>query len=321
VALERIVVLVGGVGGAKLAHGLAQILEPGQLSIIVNTGDDFWHYGLRVCPDLDTVMYTLSGLVDKTNGWGVGGDTVHMMDGLRRYGEETWFRLGDRDLATHLLRSMWLREGQTLTKVTQNLAQRLGIQHRLLPMSDQFVATIVETEEYGALEFQSYFVRHRWQPTVTGLRFESIENARMSPEVEEAIQNADVILIGPSNPWLSIAPILSVPGLLDLMKSRDVPRVAVSPIVQGAAIKGPAAKLMAELDYTPSAESVAHYYADAINGFVYDQRDMGQTVPTARAIMFGTIMETEADRARLARDVLNWIKGWNIDESLGHHTG
>lgn len=320
-ALNRIVVLVGGVGGAKLAHGLAQILEPEQLTIVVNTGDDFWHYGLRVCPDLDTVMYTLSGVVDKTNGWGVAGDTRQMLDMLRRYGEDAWFGIGDRDIATHLLRSMWLREGRTLTQITRELASRLGIRHPMLPMTDQPVATMVNTVEYGELEFQTYFVRYRWQPTVTSLRFAGIEAACVTPDVRQAIEAADAILIAPSNPWLSIAPILDVPGMRDLIQSRRVPRVAVTPIIGGQAVKGPAAKLMAELGYIPSAEAVAGYYGDIINAFVYDQRDAALQLSVPRAAMFDTLMETEADRARLAREVMDWIKGWHNDESLGHHPG
>src|SRR5690606_31832707 len=215
-----------GVGGAKLAHGLAQILEPGQLTVIVNTGDDFWHYGLRVCTDLDTVMYTLAGLADPVNGWGIAGDTDYNLQALRRYGEETWFRLADQDLATHLLRTQWLNQGRRLTEITRELATRLGVRHTILPMTDAPVATMVNTVEYGELEFQVYFVKMRWQPVVRSLRLAGIEAAAMSAEVEQAIATADVILFGPSNPWLSIMPILSVPGLRDALIARDVPRVA-----------------------------------------------------------------------------------------------
>jgi LPPG:FO 2-phospho-L-lactate transferase (EC 2.7.1.-) len=168
--MRRIVLLAGGVGGAKLAHGLAQVLAPGQLSVIVNTGDDFWHYGLRVCPDLDTVMYTLSGLVDPVNGWGVAGDTIAMLTALQRYGEEPWFRLGDQDVATHLLRTQALRGGSRLTEVTARLSQALGVSTQILPMTDDEVGTIIDTVEYGELAFQEYFVRYRWQPTVKAIR-------------------------------------------------------------------------------------------------------------------------------------------------------
>lgn len=320
-ALNRIVVLVGGVGGAKLAHGLAQIVKPENLTIVVNTGDDFWHYGLRVCPDLDTVFYTLSGLVDPVNGWGVAEDTTTTLESLRRYGEDGWFRLGDRDLATHLLRSLWLREGWTLTRVMDELRARLGVPQRLLPMTDADVATVVDTVEHGELAFQDYFVRHRWQPTVTAIRYRGIETAAIPPEVADAIAGADAILFGPSNPWLSIAPILALPGMRELIRSRDVPRVALSPIIQGSAVKGPAAKLMAELGYEPSAESVARYYGDLINGYVYDERDAGLNLSVARAVTFDTLMQTQADRARLAGQMLDWIGHWGRDESLGDYPG
>lgn len=306
----RIVVLVGGVGGAKLAHGLAQILTPGQLTIIVNTGDDFWHYGLRVCPDMDTVMYTLSGLVDKTNGWGVAGDTRAMLGALRRYGEDTWFGLGDQDIATHLLRTQALQRGERLTLIMRRLTSALGIPHPILPMTDAPVATRVDTVEYGELEFQEYFVRYRWQPTMKGIRFDGVDAASLSPEVSEALAQADAILFGPSNPWLSIAPILAVPGMREALTARNVPRVAVTPIVDGQAIKGPAAKLMAELGYQVSPHTVADYYGNVINGFVYDKRDAALDLKGVRATTLDTVMQTEQDRARLALEVLNWLESW-----------
>jgi LPPG:FO 2-phospho-L-lactate transferase len=306
----RIVVLVGGVGGAKLAHGLAQILAPGQLTIIVNTGDDFWHYGLRVCPDMDTVMYTLSGLVDKTNGWGVAGDTRAMLGALRRYGEDTWFGLGDQDIATHLLRTQALQRGERLTLIMRRLTSALSIPHPILPMTDAPVATRVDTVEYGELEFQEYFVRYRWQPTMKGIRFDGVDAASLSPEVSEALAQADAILFGPSNPWLSIAPILAVPGMREALTARNVPRVAVTPIVDGQAIKGPAAKLMAELGYQVSPHTVADYYGNVINGFVYDKRDAALDLKGVRATTLDTVMQTEQDRARLALEVLNWLESW-----------
>lgn len=319
--LKKIVVLVGGVGGAKLAHGLAQILDPGQLTVIVNTGDDFWHYGLRICPDLDTVMYTLSGLVNKAQGWGVADDTTHTLSALQHYGEDTWFRLGDRDMATHLLRSQWLQDGESLTEVTQKLTKRLNIPHELLPMTDAPVATIIDTVEHGELPFQHYFVRYRWQPTVKGLRFEGAEDARLTQAVENALRSADVILIGPSNPWLSIAPILAVPGMRDLLLSRPVPRVAVTPIVAGKALKGPAAKLMAELGYAPSAQAVARYYGTIINGYVYDQRDGRMSLSGAQTTPLDTVMNDDDDRALLAQHLLDWIESWVNYEPVGHHSG
>lgn len=309
-ALTKVVVLVGGVGGAKLAHGLAQILPPEQLTVVVNTGDDFWHYGLRVCPDLDTVMYTLSGIVDKANGWGVAGDSTALLDALRRYGEAPWFRLGDQDVATHLLRTQALRAGATITQVQGDLCKRQGIQAAILPMTDAEVSTMIDTVEFGALEFQDYFVRHRWQPVARGLRYRGIESASVTPEVRAALETADVILIGPSNPWLSIAPILAVPGMRDLLLSRDVPRVALSPIVGGKAIKGPAAKLMSELGYQVTAAAVCEYYGEILNGFVYDESDAELQIPARYATIMNTIMMTDTDRAALARAILNWVESW-----------
>jgi LPPG:FO 2-phospho-L-lactate transferase len=304
----KVVVLVGGVGGAKLAYGLARVLPPDDLSIIVNTGDDCWLYGLRICPDLDTIMYTLSGLVDPTKGWGVAGDTIHMLDALQRYGEATWFRLGDQDMATHILRTCWLHVGHRLTDVTEKLTKSLGIPQRILPMTDSPVATRVDTVEYGEIDFQTYFVRYRWQPTVKRLRFDGVETARVSDEVREVVNNCHLLIIGPSNPWLSIDPILALPGMRDLIMKQKVPRVAVSPIVGGEAIKGPAAKLMLELGYPPSAEAVARYYGDLINGFVYDQRDGNLSIPQMQSLSCETIMNSDDDKVILARTMLEWIR-------------
>jgi len=309
---QHVVLLVGGVGGAKLALGLTQILEPDQLTIIVNTGDDFWHYGLRICPDLDTVMYTLSGLVDPINGWGIQGDTRITLNALNRFGESPWFQLGDQDLATHLLRAHLLRKGQTLSQITAYLVQQLGIQHAILPMTDTPVATMIDTIEHGELEFQEYFVRHRWQPTVKSLRFDGIERARITPEIENALALASKIIIGPSNPWLSIAPILHVPGMREALLARDVPRIAVTPIVGGKALKGPAAKLMVELGYTVTSQTVAEYYGDVINGFVYDERDEGVQLNHLQSIAFNTVMNNTADKVRLANAVLNWTGEWML---------
>ncbi len=308
----KVVVLVGGVGGAKLAYGLAQVLPPEDLTVIVNTGDDTWLYGLRICPDLDTITYTLSDLVNKENGWGVAGDTFNTINAMRRYGEDAWFGLGDQDMATHLLRTRWLREGQSLTEITIRLTKKLGIHQQILPMTNAPVATIVDTKEYGEIDFQTYFVRYRWQPTVKSLRLAGIDQASVSPEVETALNEADVLLIGPSNPWLSIDPILNVPGMRELIVKRDIPRVAISPIVGGEAIKGPAAKLMLELGHKAvSAEAVAHYYGDVINGYVYDVVDGDLTVPQQNVTKFETIMKTDEIKVALARNVLEWIEQWN----------
>jgi len=304
----KIVALVGGVGGAKLAHGLAQVLPPENLTVVVNTGDDFWHYGLRICPDFDTVMYTLGGVVDPVNGWGVCGDTVAMLSALERYGETPWFRLGDQDLATHLLRTEALHHGERLTTIMQRLTKALGIHSSILPMTDDEVSTIVDTVEYGRLSFQDYFVRYRWQPTVRSLTYDGVERATVTSEVAHAVAQADAIMIGPSNPWLSLAPMLSMPGLREALLTRDIPRIAITPIVGGKAIKGPAAKLMAELGYEVSAQSVAEFYREYINGFIYDQVDINFIRPDVRYLLTNTIMQTDADRAVLAQQALTWIE-------------
>jgi len=306
---KQVVLLVGGVGGAKLAYGLAKIVPPERLTIIVNTADDFWHYGLRICPDLDTVMYTLANRVNTANGWGVDGDTRAMLEMMRDYGEDPWFGLGDKDIATHLLRTQAWQEGQTLTQITQRLTKGLGIACTILPMTDAPVATIVDTVEQGELGFQDYFVRHRWQPTLRGLRLDGIEAATVSPEVEAALKAADTIIIGPSNPWLSINPIVSVPGMRELIEAQNVARVAVTPIVAGTAIKGPAAKIMGELRLEVTVKTVVEYYATLINGFVYDERDEDFHIDSIRKIAFDTIMDSDEKRILLAHRVLDWALG------------
>lgn len=306
----KVVVLVGGVGGAKLALGLAKVLPPEDLTVIVNTGDDTWLYGLRVCPDLDTIMYTLSDLVNKENGWGVAGDTFQTINAMKRFGEDAWFGLGDQDMATHILRTRWLQAGNSLTEITGRLTKKLGIHQQILPMTNEPVATIVDTIEHGEIDFQTYFVRYRWQPTVKSLRLDGIEKAKLSEEVETALKQADALIVGPSNPWLSIDPILSVPGMRDLIGSLNIPRVAISPIVGGEAIKGPAAKLMVELGHKSSAEAVARYYGSLLNGFVYDTTDNEVNVPQQYVTKFETIMKNDEVKVSLARNVLEWIQNW-----------
>lgn len=271
--MKKIVLLVGGVGGAKLAYGLYHTMPHEDLTIIVNTGDDFWHHGLRICPDLDTVMYTLSGLVDKTNGWGVADDTIITLEALRRYQIATWFRLGDKDLATHLLRTQWWYEGISLTEITRHLATALGITCTLLPMTNGEVPTIVKTHEHGDLPFQEYFVKHRWQPTITSITYLGADATASTSHVRTAIASADAIIIAPSNPWLSIRPILALNGMADLLTARAIPRIAITPLIQGQAVKGPTAKLMRELGLDTTPQTVIAYYGDVINGFIGDIRD------------------------------------------------
>jgi LPPG:FO 2-phospho-L-lactate transferase len=310
-AINKVVLLVGGVGGAKLAYGLAQVLDPDDLTIVVNTGDDFWYYGLRICPDLDTILYTLGERVDKRQGWGVANDTTQMLDALARYGEDTWFRLGDLDMATHLVRTNMLQGGKTLTDVVARLKRGLNVSHHVLPMTNDEVATVVETVEWGEMAFQTYFVRHRWQPKITELHYRGAEGATPPQAVLDAIAEADAIVIGPSNPWLSIAPILAVKALRAAIVARDVPRVAVSPIVGGEAIKGPTAKIMRELGIIPSAGEVALYYEGVINGFVYDKTDETLQLRSLRTTQQQTVMRTDRDKILLAEALMKILMSWS----------
>lgn len=306
----NLLALAGGVGGAKLAHGLAQILPPEDLTIIVNTGDDFEHWGLTICPDLDTVCYTLAGLANPDTGWGRAGETFRALEEIGRLGAPTWFRLGDRDLATHIERTRRLKEGQTLTQITRDFCQAWGIQHTVLPMSDQPVRTMVDTIEYGELPFQEYFVKHQCKPRVRGFRFAGIESARPTPDIQKALKKADAIVICPSNPWVSIDPILAV-----LHPSSFLPHlsfIAISPIIGGKTVKGPAAKMFAELGIEPSALAVAEHYRGLLTGFVLDNIDAA-FAPRLQAIglqicITNTLMKSESDRRTLAQDVLNLIR-------------
>lgn len=310
-ASPRIVALAGGVGGAKLADGLAQLLPPNALTIIVNTGDDFVHWGLNISPDLDTVCYTLAGLANPITGWGRKEETWNVFEQMERLGAETWFRLGDKDLATHLERTRRLKKGEPLSSITRDFCARWGIRHAILPMSDDPIATMVDTVEWGELPFQEYFVLHRCEPRVRGFRFAGIENAKPAPGVMEALRAADAIVICPSNPWVSIDPILKTlkPG----GKRRESIVVAVSPIIGGETVKGPAAKMFKELGIEPSALAVAKHYGESIlTGFVLDEADAGLT-ESVRALGIHpfstkTLMKSPEDRRWLAGDVLNLIE-------------
>jgi LPPG:FO 2-phospho-L-lactate transferase len=307
---RKVVALAGGVGGAKLAWGLAQVLPPGRLTVVVNTGDDFEHLGLHISPDLDTVMYTLAGLASPETGWGLRGESWGMMDMLAHYAAPTWFRLGDRDLATHLLRSQWLREGFPLTWITRELCKLLGVRQALLPMTDAPVRTIVHTDE-GALPFQHYFVARRWQPAVKSVQFEGVEAAQPSHDVVSSLREGDLIVFCPSNPFVSLDPILALPALRRMVAASRAPKVAVSPIVGGEAIKGPAAKMMRELGMDASPVGVAGHYQDLLTGFVLDRQDEAHKTAIAfdlgiRALTTSTIMSTDDDRVRLAREVLEF---------------
>lgn len=303
----RVVCLAGGVGGAKLADGLARVLPPENLTVIVNTGDDFRHLGLTICPDLDTVMYTLSGAANPATGWGRDGESWRAIKEAGRLGAPDWFNLGDLDLATHLTRNHWLDAGETLTAVTRRLCQAFGIGPDVLPMSDQPAPTLIKTTVGELMPFQEWFVRERWQPVVQQVVLP--EDVRATSAVMRALESADLVVIAPSNPFVSIDPILNVYPIRALIE--DVPRavVAVSPIVAGEAVKGPAAKMMAEMGLDVSAAAVAGYYGHLIDGFIYDSRDEGMAAEDGLALLCtDTMMHDAADRERLAREVLRFTE-------------
>ena len=300
----KIVALAGGVGGAKLAHGLAQVLPPENLTVIVNTGDDFEHYGLYICPDLDTVSYTLAGLANPETGWGRVNETWNVIQNASRLGGPGWFNLGDQDLGTHLERTRRMKEGQCLDEITRDFCKFWGVEQTVLPMSNQPVRTLVNSDE-GELAFQEYFVHRRCEPRVKGFRFEGVDQAEPTPGAREAVQAADAVVICPSNPWVSIDPILKV------LQKIEKPVVAVSPIIGGETVKGPAAKMYRELGIEPSALAVARHYQDLATGFVLDQVDkqlegeiMGLRIKT---LVTNTLMESHDDRTRLAQDVLGFL--------------
>lgn len=298
-----ILALAGGVGGAKLANGLAHLLPPRDLTIIVNTGDDFEHLGLHIAPDLDSVCYALAGRNDVARGWGLSGESWAFMDALKGLGGEDWFNLGDRDLATHVLRTDGLKT-QSLSAVTAKLARAMGIAHKVAPMSDQPVRSIVATD-LGELPFQHYFVRHQGQPAFQSIRFEGMESARPSPAFIAALDDPSLraIVLCPSNPWLSIAPILAVPGVRERIAARAVPLVAASPFLGGQAVKGPAAKIMREIGLTPDAQGLIHHYGDLLDGLVVQT---GEGAPSAELPILETniLIPDVNSQTRLAAEVV-----------------
>jgi len=306
----KIVALAGGVGGAKLAHGLAQVLKPEELTVIVNTGDDFEHYGLYISPDLDTVCYTLAGLANPETGWGRVDETWNVMENAKRLGGPEWFNLGDQDLGTHLERTRRLKEGDSLSQITRDFCRAWGVEHTVLPMSDQPVRTIVETDE-GELAFQEYFVHRRCEPRVKGFRFEGVESAEPAPGTREAIRSADAVVLCPSNPWVSVDPILRVIPLIPTPFPEGKPVFAVSPIIGGQTVKGPAAKMYSELGIEPSALAVANHYRDLLKGFVIDTMDaqLNQSVRglNMQVHVTNTLMKCHDDRQQLAEEVLDFI--------------
>jgi len=302
---KRVVALSGGVGGARFADGLARALPRGALTVIVNTGDDFVHLGLYVCPDLDTVMYTLAGLEDQERGWGLADETFSTMSMVGRYGGPEWFSLGDRDLATHLLRTEALAAGESLSSVTERLCGALGIHTRMLPMADAPCRTLVETADQGTLPFQHWFVRRRALPVVRAVRFEG--RPPPAPGVLEEIEASDLVLIGPSNPYVSIDPILSIEGVRATLARKMV--VAVSPIVGGRAVKGPLAAMIRQLSGTSaSAAAIARHYGSLLAGIVVERGDERELEKPA-VLATNILMKTREDRRRLAREALAFAAG------------
>ncbi len=306
----KVVALTGGVGGAKLARGLVECLAPEQLLIVANTSDDFSHLGLSISPDLDSVMYALADLNDPERGWGLAGESWQAMDALKQLGGADWFRLGDRDLATHLQRSVRLREGAPLSQVTKELCAALGLRHALVPMTDDRVSTMVSTAQ-GELAFQEYFVREQCAPAVSGFRFEGIESAKPLPQLMEWLAAPDLsaVVICPSNPFVSVDPILSLPGVREALQSSSAPVVAVSPIVGGMAIKGPAAKMMQELNMPATAEAIAQWYGKLLDGLLIDSVDceLADSIAVATRVL-PTLMSDLDSKVQLAREALDFAR-------------
>jgi len=303
----KVVALAGGVGGAKLADGLYKVLPPESLTVIVNTADDFQHLGLQISPDLDTVCYTLAGLANAETGWGRADESWNALDNVSALGGPDWFRIGDRDLGTHLERTRRLKDGQSLSQVTKDFCRVWGLHAEILPMSDQPVSTIVQTDE-GELAFQEYFGARASQPKVSGFRFAGADSAKAPKKVLEAISAADLVLICPSNPWVSIGPILAIKEIQSALSEKRV--IAVSPIIGGKAVKGPAAKMFSEMGIAPSALAVANHYGKLLSGFVLDQTDTEQLEAIQAlgimALATDTLMNSSADRQRLAKEVLEF---------------
>jgi LPPG:FO 2-phospho-L-lactate transferase len=301
--MKRVVVLTGGVGGAKLVLGLSRIMAGDGLTAIVNTGDDFRHLGLHISPDIDTLLYTLSGKANGAQGWGREGESWSFMAALRELGGEDWFQLGDGDLALHVARTHALAQGRSLSQITARFADQWGIATRILPMSDQTVATILDTDQ-GRLEFQRYFVEQRCAPAVRHIMFEGATHAVPAPGVIEAIQSADAVLIAPSNPFLSVDPLLAVPGIGSAIERTKAPVIAVSPLVGGTAVKGPTAKLMQDLRMAVDNDSIVRHYAGLIDGILIDSGDRCEA-PDIVVGRCATLMTTLDDKIRVAQAALH----------------
>jgi len=302
-----LVALTGGTGGAKLIEGLSYEVDVQELTVICNTADDFVLHGLNISPDLDTIMYTLAGMSDRAKGWGIQDDTFKVLAQLEKLGAETWFKLGDRDIATHIIRTHLLRDALKLSGVTDRLRNNLGIKARILPMSDDAIETRIETSD-GEISFQDYFVKRRWQPAVKNVSYAGVEKSRAAPGVLEAIHGAAKIVICPSNPVTSIGPILAIPGVRNALIETKAPVVAVSPMIGESAISGPAHKLMAAQGMNPSAFGVAKGYADFLDQFVIDRKDeqLRHKIESLsiKTLATSVVMKSIDDKRRLARQVL-----------------
>jgi LPPG:FO 2-phospho-L-lactate transferase len=304
----KITALAGGVGASKLLLGLYEVMDPTLLTIIVNTGDDIVLHGLKISPDLDIVTYTLAGVVDSKKGWGLRAETFHALKHLAGYGRPNWFNLGDRDLATHIHRTAMLNEGKTLSQAADSIRIALGVKSRILPMSDSPIPTIIDSNE-GPLHFQEYLVKRRTEPMVKGIRFEGVESAQPAPGVLEAIRDADRIVVCPSNPLISIGPILVVPQVRDELRAHREKIFAVCPIVGGKSLKGPSDKMLAQLGHEPTALGVAKLYADFTGTFVIDPADKSQSSAInalgMKVVILPTVMKTRPQKRRLARTIVN----------------
>jgi LPPG:FO 2-phospho-L-lactate transferase len=302
-----ITALAGGVGASKLLLGLYDVMDPHSLTAIVNTGDDITLHGLKISPDLDIVTYTLAGVIDPAKGWGFRAETFHTLKRLAIFGRVNWFNLGDRDLATHIHRTAMLAEGQSLADAAESIRAALSVKSRILPMSNEPVPTIIETDE-GTLHFQEYLVKRRAEPIVRGIRFEGVDAAHPAPGILEAIRDADKILICPSNPLISIGPILAVPGIREALRARKNDVIAVCPIVGGKSLKGPSDKMLAQLGHEPSAHGVGKLYSDFTGTFVIDSVDDPQADSIRalgmRVVVLPTVMKTRAQKRKLARSLL-----------------
>ena len=307
----KVTALAGGIGASKFLIGLASVMPPEDITIIANTGDDIELFGLRICPDIDTVTYTLAGVINEETGWGLKGDTFECLRWLARYDEALWFNLGDRDLATHIFRTNQLRSGRSLSDVTDAVRRSLGVRSTILPMTDAYTPTRVVTDE-GEMHFQEYFVRRRCEPRVREIRFDDIGFAEPAPGVVNAILDAEAVIICPSNPFISIGPILAVPGVREALRETSAAVVAITPIIGGRALKGPAADMLRDLGHDVSASAVAEMYDDLLDVFILDETDAERTGDIQflgmRVFCTDTVMNTLDDKQHLARRVLEMLK-------------